>query len=163
MEALDTALRVASGQSVVHSSTIAERAKINSTDMECLDILAMVGPMPAGRLAEITGLTTGAITGIVDRLEARGYVRREKDPSDRRRVIIQPLIEKALADFGHLFAPLQESMTRLYARYSDEELALILDFLDQSNVVMREQLARLRDEPELKEDQLSTNWAAPND
>lgn len=163
MEAVETALRVASGQSVIHSNTIAERAKINPTDMECLDILAMVGPVPAGRLAEITGLTTGAITGIVDRLEARGYARREKDPSDRRRVIIRPVIGRAMEDFGHLFAPLQQSMLTLYERYSDEELALILDFLDHSNVLILEQIARLRDELEVEEAGPSISATPPND
>ena len=73
---------------------------MNPTDLESLDILARHGPMTAGRLAEMTGLTTGAITGLVDRLERRGYARREPHPTDRRSVIVQPLIENAERDLG---------------------------------------------------------------
>ena len=67
----------------------ADRIGINATDLNCLNILSFSGQMTAGELARATGLTTASITGVVDRLEEAGYVRRERDPRDRRRVVIQ--------------------------------------------------------------------------
>src|SRR4029077_5148371 len=66
----------------------AERIGINVTDLNCLNIVALTGPMTAGELARATGLTTASITGVLDRLEDGGFVRRERDPKDRRRVIL---------------------------------------------------------------------------
>src|SRR5947209_11665341 len=66
----------------------AERIGVNVTDLNCLNIVALTGPMTAGDLARQTGLTTASITGVLDRLEEGGFVRRERDPKDRRRVIV---------------------------------------------------------------------------
>src|SRR5574342_463312 len=85
--ALNGALRDVSGQGVLYSQAVAERLRINSTDLECLDHISR-GPVTAGRLAELTGLTTGAITGVIDRLERIGLVRREHDPDDRRKPLV---------------------------------------------------------------------------
>src|SRR5919109_4685045 len=87
LAALEREMRRMSGQSVLFSHAVAERVGMHPTDLECLGFLADEGPLPAGRLAELTGLTTGAVTRMVDRLERAGYVRREADPRDRRRVI----------------------------------------------------------------------------
>src|SRR5579859_730322 len=67
-----------------------EEVGLNATDLASLCLLLLHGPAPAGRLAELTGLTTGGVTGLVDRLEQGGFVRREVDPGDRRKVIISP-------------------------------------------------------------------------
>jgi DNA-binding MarR family transcriptional regulator len=131
---------------VIFSHAVAERAGMNSTDMECLDLLILMGPMPAGQLAELTGLTTGAITGVIDRLEKAGYARRERDPNDRRRVIVQPLREKAEREIGPHFGPMAHAMAELFARYRDEELALILDFATRANAIAQEATIRLRKE-----------------
>lgn len=141
---LDQQIRAVSALSVMLSQTVAERAGLNPTDMEALDLLFMNGPITAGRLAELTGLTTGAITGIVDRLERAGHVRRETDPADRRRVIIQPLPEKAAREFAPLYAPLAAAMAALYDRYSDAELGLIVDFLGKSQEIATAHIATLR-------------------
>src|SRR3954451_17699839 len=68
---------------------VARRAKINRTDLRCLDVLTRGEPMPAGALAELTGLTTGGTTVVLDRLESAGFVRRVRDPDDRRRVLVK--------------------------------------------------------------------------
>jgi DNA-binding transcriptional ArsR family regulator len=86
--------REVSARMVMFHQAIAERLGLNATDHKALDLLGRAGPITAGELAELTGLTTGAITGIIDRLEKAGFVRRENDPKDRRRVIIRPLMEK---------------------------------------------------------------------
>src|SRR5918997_3483354 len=139
--ALDRALRETSAQTVLFSQAVADQAGINSTDLETLDLLARNGPMTAGRLAELTGLTTGAVTGLVDRLERRGYARREPNPSDRRSVIVQPLIENAERDLGPAYVSMNQAMDGLLSRYSDEELAIILDFMTRAAEITSEQIA----------------------
>ena len=102
---------------------------------------------PAGdellELAESTGLTTGAITGVIDRLEAAGFVRREDDPNDRRRVILR-VIPKRYREIGRLFERLSAAAADLGARYSDRELATILDFMTRSHQMLHEATWELR-------------------
>ena len=146
MAELEQALRETSAQSVLFSQAVADRAGMNPADLESLDLLIRHGPMTAGRLAELTGLTTGAITGLVDRLERRGYARRERHPTDRRSVVVQPLIERAERDFDPSYASLSQAMEELLSRYSDEELGVILDFLARAAVVTAQQVAALREQ-----------------
>src|SRR5919112_2772868 len=73
---------------------VAERSGMNLTDLQCIAILTSTGPITAGQLAESMRLTTGAVTGVINRMERAGYVRREKDPDDGRRVVIQPVPEE---------------------------------------------------------------------
>jgi len=144
MEALNRAMRDASAQGVIHSQMAAERLGIGSSDLECLDFIVMRGPLTAGELATATGLTTGAITGVIDRLEQAGYVRREKDPNDRRRVVIQPVLEKSEAEIGPLYESMRRAMAELCTRYSDQELAIVLDFFIRASPVVQEVIAKLR-------------------
>src|SRR5580700_1613165 len=81
----------------------ADRIGINATDLNCLNILSFNGQMTAGELARATGLTTASITGVVDRLEEAGYVRRERDVADRRRVVIHLNVPRALGTVGPVF------------------------------------------------------------
>src|SRR3954470_6827245 len=83
-------MREISTVTILFHQAIADRLGMNVTDHKCAGILARSGPITAGELARLTGLTTGAITGVVDRLEQAGFVRRARDSSDRRRVIIEP-------------------------------------------------------------------------
>jgi len=131
---------------VLFSQAVADRVGISATDLETLDILVRSGPLTAGRLAELTGLTTGAITGLVDRLERRGYAHREPHPSDRRSVIVQPLIENAERDLAPLYAGMSQAMRELMSGYSDEELSVITEFLTRAASITADQVARLRDE-----------------
>ncbi len=100
---LQKAIRKLSAQSVLFSTAVSSRLGINSSDLECLDIVNLSGAATAGQLATITGLTTGAITGVIDRLEKAGFVRRRRDPNDRRRVIIEALPD-AEREIGPMFA-----------------------------------------------------------
>lgn len=142
--ALNQVMREASAQGVLFSQAVADRVGMNPTDLESLDILARNGSMTAGRLAELTGLTTGAITGLIDRLERRGYARREPHPTDRRSVIVRPLIENAERDLGPAYVGMSEAVDELLSRYGDEHLAVILDFMARATAVTTEQIARLR-------------------
>ena len=127
------------------SQAAADRIGINATDLNCLNILSFHGHMTAGELARATGLTTASITGVVDRLEEAGYVRRERDPHDRRRVVIQLVLERAMRDVAAIFLPMMRDWQQMAARYSDDELRLIVDFYDRMEEVLRSHLARLRE------------------
>jgi DNA-binding MarR family transcriptional regulator len=126
LRALNHAMRESSGKGVIYSQAVAARLGINSTDLECLDFIVMRGPVAAGELAAATGLTTGAITGVIDRLERAGFARRERDASDRRKVLVRalPAIERRVAP---LFQPIERGAMAVLSRYSDKELALLLD------------------------------------
>jgi DNA-binding MarR family transcriptional regulator len=127
LQELEDAMRRSSAQGAMFAKTVADRAGISASDMDCMDFVNLEGRMTAGRLAELTGLTTGAITGVVDRLEKAGYVRRERDESDRRKVFIAVVPETA-ARIGRLYVPMQQSMHKVWSRYSEEELRLLLRF-----------------------------------
>jgi DNA-binding transcriptional ArsR family regulator len=122
----------------------AERIGVNVTDLNCLNIVALTGPMTAGELARATGLTTASITGVLDRLEEGGFVRRERDPKDRRRVIVNLKPGPGLQEIGPTFGPLVKAWRAVAASYSDEELRLLLDFQRRFEDIVRDQLARLR-------------------
>ena len=86
--------RKSTAESLFLLQAITQRSGMNLTDLQCITILASTGPITAGRLAEEMGLTTGSVTGVIDRMERAGYVRRERDPNDGRRVIVRPVSEK---------------------------------------------------------------------
>jgi DNA-binding MarR family transcriptional regulator len=124
----------------------AERIGINVTDLNCLNIVALTGSMTAGDLARATGLTTASITGVLDRLEEGGFVQRERDPHDRRRVIVKLNAGPGLREIGPTFGPLLKAWRATAAGYSDDDLRLLLEFQRRFEEIVREQLARLRDE-----------------
>jgi DNA-binding MarR family transcriptional regulator len=142
LAALERAMRQLTGQSILLSQSVAALAGLNSTDLECLDVIAARGNATAGDLAAATGLSTGAITTVIDRLEAAGHVRREPDPDDRRKVRLRVLPEAA-ARIGALYAPLRAEMLALWSQYADAELALVTDFMDRSHEAAARQLADL--------------------
>ncbi|MDQ3327349.1 MAG: MarR family transcriptional regulator [Chloroflexota bacterium] len=144
LEAVDREIRQVSAASVLFSQAVAARLGINSTDLECLDFLFQDGPVTAGGLAELTGLTTAAITGVIDRLEDAGYVRRERDPHDRRRVYVRPILERTEREIAPLFEGMGQAMAEVYSAYSDEELDLIRDFVRRANRATSGEAARLR-------------------
>jgi DNA-binding MarR family transcriptional regulator len=97
----------------------------------------------AGRLAEVTGLTTGAITGVVDRLEKAGFVRRERDEADRRKVFIV-VVPEATARIGQFYVPMQQAMHKLWSSYSEAELQLLLRFANEGYKAVREATEKLK-------------------
>jgi len=124
----------------------AERIGINATDLNCLNSVALTGPMTAGDLARQTGLTTASITGVLDRLEEGDFVRRERDPKDRRRVIVNLNAGPGLREVASNFGPLVKAWRAAAASYSEEELRLLLEFQRRFEEIVRGQLDRLRDE-----------------
>ncbi len=135
LQQLETAMRLSSAQGVVFGQAVADRVGIAGSDLECLDILNLEGRVTAGRLAEATGLTSGAITGVIDRLEKAGFVRRERDEADRRKVYVT-LNHVNVAKIGKLYEPMQQAMLKNWSAYSDEELNVLLRFAKESHATM---------------------------
>ena len=129
----------------------ADKIGINATDLNCLNILSFSGHMTAGELARATGLTTASITGVVDRLEEAGFVTRQRDPHDRRRVVVQIDLDRAMKDVAMVFVPMLRAWREMASRYSDEELRLIVDFYARMEQVLRDHIVRLRSGPEAAE------------
>ena len=123
----------------------ADRIGINATDLNCLNLLSFSGQMTAGQLAKATGLSTASITGVIDRLEEAGFVRRERDATDRRRVVVRLVTERALRDVASVFLPMVRTWQRLAENYSDDELRLIVDFSWKLEEALREHITRLRE------------------
>jgi DNA-binding MarR family transcriptional regulator len=130
---------------VAFTQAAAERLGLNAPDLGYLATIAEQEPLTAGRLAELTGLTTGAITGVIDRLERDGFVRREADPADRRRVIVRTVPER-MREGAAVFASSQQAWAEMSARYSDDELAFAIEFMRRSTEVLKQETAKLRTE-----------------
>jgi len=130
---------------VLFHAAIADRLEVGATDVKCYSILRQVGAITAGELAERTSLTTGAITGVIDRLERAKLVRRARDPHDRRRIVLElvhdPERERTI---GALYEPLGRAITDLVGQYSAAERATLLDFLIKASIVLETETTRLR-------------------
>jgi DNA-binding MarR family transcriptional regulator len=143
MQELEHAARRSSAQGVMFSQAVANSVGISSSDLECLDFLNLEGRVTAGRLAEVTGLTTGAITGVVDRLEKAGLVRRERDADDRRKVFIRTVPEN-VAKIGRFYEHMQRAILKDWESYTDAELKLLLRFMTQGYTTMLAATAELK-------------------
>jgi predicted transcriptional regulator len=137
--------RQLSTAAILFHQAVADRLGLNVTDHKCAGILLDTGPITAGELAERTGLTTGAITGVIDRLEKAGFVRRARDPNDRRRVIIEPRSDRIERQVSPLFASMAQASVELCARYSTQELAVIHDFTTRASQMTYEEIRKLRE------------------
>jgi DNA-binding MarR family transcriptional regulator len=135
LQDLENAMRRSSAQGVIFGQTVANVAGISGSDLECLDFLNLEGRVTAGRLAEVTGLTTGAITGVVDRLEKAALVRRERDEADRRKVFIA-IVPENVAKIGKFYEHMQRAMQQAFDSYTDAELRLLLRFASHGYVTM---------------------------
>jgi len=129
----------------LYQAAAADRLGMHATDLKYLGYVAGYGPTTAGHLAELGGLTTGAVTGVLDRLEGAGYVRRESDPEDRRKVVVR-VVPGAAERVEALYRPMLASTDPLWDRYSDDELAVVLDFADRAQPLVSEGTAWLRAE-----------------
>jgi DNA-binding MarR family transcriptional regulator len=134
--------RESSRLSVMFRHAAAARLGLTVTDMECLDFLMDTGAATAGQLAEQTNLTTGAITSMIRRLERAGYVTAERDPADRRRVIVT-LAQERVKDGVRLYVSYGNAINEILSRHSIEEIRLLTRHYDEMSAVYRTQIATL--------------------
>ncbi len=123
--------------------TVSEIVGIHSTDIRCLDFLNEVHFSTAGDLAKITGLTTGAITAVIDRLEKAGFVKRETDRNDRRKIIVRLITRNPnnLKLSCNLFT---KQIPNILSKYSTEELKLILDWNEKITMTFHNEIEKLK-------------------
>src|SRR6476660_1257474 len=140
-------LRRVNVQGSIFGQTIAIRLGLSESDIDALELLIDTGAATAGRLAEVLGMTSGAVTRVIDRLEQAGYVRRTTDPADRRRVVVEVVPERA-ASLDALLGSLERASEEEVGRYTTEQLALINDFLSRMADLTQAEAARLRTSPE---------------
>jgi len=148
LKTLDETLRKVGAQSVLLSDTVSKLVGLNPTDLECLDLLGLAGPTTAGRLATHTGLTTGAMTAVIDRLERAGFARRVRDAEDRRCVLVEALPD-TLRQIELLYRPLAAAVARLNEEYGDRQLAVVVDYLARAVTLAAEHVVWLQTQPPL--------------
>lgn len=125
-------------------AAVAVKLGLSAADNSCLQLLLRQGAQTAGELAEQVGLTTGAITGVVDRLERLGYASRESDPDDRRVVVVSPVYDKAGADTDTVFKGIANAISRLLDGYSNAQLRTMLEFMTQADEIFGQETQFLR-------------------
>jgi DNA-binding MarR family transcriptional regulator len=118
---------------------VAKKLRLGRTDMRCLDLIGRLGPLTAGRLAEESGLTTGAVTFILDRLEEAGMVTRRRDTEDRRRVWVE-IVPEAQQRLQRLQQPVADEMRQVASQFKVDELQVVRDFMRQAKEVFQRQV-----------------------
>ncbi|MCO8276822.1 MarR family transcriptional regulator [Actinoplanes sp. TRM 88003] len=130
--------------SMVFRYAIADRLGLTVSDLECLDFLADAGPATAGQIADRTNLTTGAVTSMLRRLQQSGYLTTERDPADRRRVIVTPRPER-IAELEQPYERFASRTASLIEGYSTDELTLLTDHYTRMHQMYADELDQLRD------------------
>jgi len=129
----------------MNSQAIAGRFGLHTTDLECLDLIFLRGQASAGELARATGLTSGAMTALIDRLEKAGYVFRVADPHDRRRCQVRIRTE-AIEPIKAVYEPMQAEMFKLWSSFPARDLRVIADFISRSTDLAVVCVAKIRSE-----------------
>ncbi|MFG2870621.1 MarR family winged helix-turn-helix transcriptional regulator [Streptomyces sp. NPDC048338] len=126
------------------NQAVADHLRLHPTDVQCLNLLSLESaPVTTGRIAELTGLTTGSATRLVDRLERAGYVTRERDDEDRRRVLVAVVPER-MAELGAFWRRLNGAWGTMFDAYSDAEVALLIAHMRRTVELSAVQIERLR-------------------
>ena len=139
-------LRLSGVTNDIADQVVADHLGLNRTDTRCLDIIERLDGVSAGRLAREAGLSTGAVTTVIDRLARAGYARRVADPGDRRRVLVE-LTPGARQLLRELFAPLIDDTLRQLERYDDEQIGLVRDFMRDQRLLAEAHTERVRSWP----------------
>lgn len=142
VEGIEQAMREAGAIGTLFGAAVAQKIGVLPSDLESLDIILTRGPLSAGDLAKASGLTTGAVTGLIDRLAKKGFVRRVPDTADRRKVIVEVVPEAVATIFPH-YAGMRDGLIAICKRYTPEQLALIHEFLQANLAAGRDELARM--------------------
>jgi DNA-binding MarR family transcriptional regulator len=143
LEQLALAGRASSAATVMFHTAVAARQGLSASEEKALDLLERSGPLTAGELARQSGLAPASVTALINRLEAKGFARRVQNPGDRRSVLVEVDTERLYGTVAPLFADWVGSLQELYAGYTDEQLEVILHFLNEAARRQREATARL--------------------
>jgi len=134
VDELNQSFQRAGTLNVLHTNAIASEIGLSATEFEAVDIISHHQPINAGQLALRCGLTTGAITGIVDRLERAGVVSREVDVKDRRRVLLKPIDDKEKSEkICQLYLPMRDAFEKVMQQYTPEQVELLVDVHNKLN------------------------------
>jgi DNA-binding MarR family transcriptional regulator len=136
-------LRLSGVTNDIADQVVADYLGLNRTDTRCLDIIERLDGVSAGRLASEAGLSTGAVTTVLDRLERAGYARRVQDPGDRRRVLVE-LTPAARRELQQLYAPLTNATMRQLEGYTTDEVSLVRDFMRDNRRLNEAHAERVR-------------------
>lgn len=128
--AVRQALRELGTQLALLNQQVSGHLELRAGDIQCLDLIGSNGPLSPTALAKLAGLHPATLTGILDRLERGRWITRDRDPADRRGVLIRPLRDRSQDILG-LYAGMNSSVTRICAAYTDDQLGLISEFLTQ--------------------------------
>lgn len=126
-------------RSILFHQAMANIAGVSVTDLKCLDYVDRGGDVTAGDLARLTGLTTGAITAAIDRLEKAGLAQRERSQSDRRKIFIRLCDSPNMARLAPFYQALGQDLAKMVSRYTTAQLETIMDFCERSIEIMRRQ------------------------
>jgi DNA-binding MarR family transcriptional regulator len=116
---------------------------LNATDFFCLNLLSLAGALTAGQLAQRTGLTTGAATRMIDRLESAGFVRRDRDPTDRRQVVVQVTGGRE-KELDAVLEPVRRRMYAVFRRYDSEQVGVLFDYFTHAAPALLAAVEELR-------------------
>jgi DNA-binding MarR family transcriptional regulator len=150
LEQLAMAGRASSVATVMFHTAVAAKQGLSASEEKALDLLERSGPLTAGELARQSGLAPASVTGLINRLEQKGFARRIQNPSDRRSILVEVDVERMYARVAPLFANWARSLEELYAGYSDEQLEVILHFLTEAARRQQEATTRLTGDEELE-------------
>lgn len=135
LSALDEAMRDTAGHTLLIHQAVAHRFGLNPTDLKCLDLARHEDRLTAGRLAEVTGMSTSAITAVLDRMERAGFIERRRDTNDRRKVFVVSTGRREL-ETTRAFAPLRAAVQNALAGYDDGQLTFLLHAIHDINAAM---------------------------
>jgi DNA-binding MarR family transcriptional regulator len=130
---------------LVHQA-VADRLGLNVIDLRCLRLARDAAEPTAGHLAKITGLTTGTITGLLDRLERARFIRRERDPEDRRKVVVK-VLPSAVEKIEKIMGPLSQDMNQALEDFTEDELRAVLKFFEVTAAAVSRHVDRIQDAP----------------
>ncbi|MFJ7854648.1 MarR family winged helix-turn-helix transcriptional regulator [Peribacillus frigoritolerans] len=147
LESLTHRLQRYGMRSVLFQQNMAQKIGVSHTDLKSAEILNETGPITAGELSKITGLSTGSVTALINRLEKSGYVKRERDPLDGRRVMIAPIPERQEQIKSH-YQSLSMATKELCSSYNEQELILINQFVEDITKIMDKENDKLMSERE---------------
>ncbi|MGM0889286.1 MAG: MarR family winged helix-turn-helix transcriptional regulator [Bacillota bacterium] len=134
-------------RSVLFQQNMAQKIGVSHTDLKSAEILNETGPITAGELSKITGLSTGSVTALINRLEKSGYVKRERDQLDGRKVMIMPIPERQEQIKSH-YQSLSMATKELCSAYNEQELMLINQFVEEITKIMDKENDKLMSERE---------------